>query len=642
MGSTRRRGALAVSISIVFAVVLAPYDGRSSSAQSQYPDAVLHFADLVLYNGSVLTADRDDTSFSVHEAVAVRDGKILAVGDSTTIVAMAGTKTRKIDLDGKTLVPGFIDTHADNHFIGGDWATYTQVGDRLISGDRDLLGWGEGAGRVNNAIRARTLEEGIANIKRIAALAKPGEPVFITLPSSYPIEMRYWTHKDVDKVVADNPLSLGIAGHLAITNTAMMNLAFEKGLRSDQFGVVKDDKGQPTGQFFQKANGFIITELRPWPGDVEPLITELKTINEDYLKVGVTSLVGHSTGLDMLALNIMYHRGELPLRYFTSINMRMNVYADSLLKRIGNLVDFNLGGMVKIPGAHVSHPDISAPYPEGMLTREPRKVIPGLPLLRGDKNGTGENVWAATSWTGKYWEDLTDDEKLATDWGTIIQARRYGWSMSGVHNTGSRAVEIFLGAIARAENQEGIISPRYRPYAIDHNIVWDDISIAAAAKLKGAVNFSLKYEPFLQRTFDGKKDVTYALYGEKLHNMQPVQELLAKGIGIHLEGADPWRVPPVKRMKWYVTREDDKGRVWGLKHAVDRKTVLLMVTRWAARYMGEQTIGSIEPGKMADMAVLDGDFLRIPEDKIDTLKVAMTIVGGKVVYERSGNPGPRN
>ncbi len=82
-----------------------------SQAQSLPPE-VLRYADMVLYNGQVLTMDRDQPPINVTQAVAVRDGRILAVGEDDRILKMAGPKTVRVDLGGKAVVPGFVDTHS--------------------------------------------------------------------------------------------------------------------------------------------------------------------------------------------------------------------------------------------------------------------------------------------------------------------------------------------------------------------------------------------------------------------------------------------------------------------------------------------------------------------------------------------------
>src|SRR5438552_598934 len=81
---------------------------RAEAQQAEVPPEVLHYADTIVYNGKVMTADKN---FSVAQAVAIREGKFLAIGDTKRILAMAGPNTRKIDLKGKAVVPGIIDLH---------------------------------------------------------------------------------------------------------------------------------------------------------------------------------------------------------------------------------------------------------------------------------------------------------------------------------------------------------------------------------------------------------------------------------------------------------------------------------------------------------------------------------------------------
>ncbi|MEE8583777.1 MAG: amidohydrolase family protein [Acidobacteriota bacterium] len=119
------------------------------------------------------------------------------------------------------------------------------------------------------------------------------------------------------------------------------------------------------------------------------------------------------------------------------------------------------------------------------------------------------------------------------------------------------------------------------------------------------------------------------MYGDVLHDAQPVRELIERGLKVHIEGSRPFL-----EIERYVTRKDDKGRIWGPDHAIDRKTALLMKTRWAARFIAEDDrLGSIEPGKLADLAVLGRDYLKIPAQEISEMPVVATMVGGRFVYE---------
>ena len=89
------------------------------------------------------------------------------------------------------------------------------------------------------------------------------------------------------------------------------------------------------------------------------------------------------------------------------------------------------------------------------------------------------------------------------------------------------------------------------------------------------------------------------------------------------------------QMARYITRRDARGRVWGPDHAIDRPTALRMKTLWAARFIDEDhNLGSIEKGKKADLAVLESDYMTVPEDQIEKITVALTVVDGRVVYEK--------
>ena len=418
----------------------------------------------------------------------------------------------------------------------------------------------------------------------------------------------------------------------------MVKLALANGLSKDMFCVIKDSAGQPTGQFCQKAAGFILTELRPWPDQesIDGLLITFRKLMAEMNKVGVTSLLGHASAIDFLIAQNLYHKNDLPLRLYLSVDMRVNPYAQSFLKRIGNIVDFSLGDMVQIVGAHIGPLDEGPNVPDNILTHAPRRVIPEIPALRGDAEHTGENQWAATTWTHKRWEDLTLAERMQTEWGTVMEARKLGWNFAGMHNMGSKAAEIMLETFQEASQQQDLLLPLYRPEALDHNVHWSPQSMELAVQYKDAVRFGLQNAIFDQREVKGlRNEVIEAQWGELMQTMQPVRDLVDRGIPVHLEMGDPWKRAPLRLMQQYVTRKDDRGRVWGAQQAVDRKTALLMSTRWAARFVNQDKfLGSIEPDKLADLVVLEGDFLGVPDDQIAAIPVGMTILGGKVVYER--------
>ena len=159
--------------------------------------------DLVLINGKVLTLDDRST---VTEAVAVKEGRILATGSSASIKSLAGARTRVLDVSGKTVIPGLIDTHA--HFKAAGLADY-----------------------VVNMSRAKTVAEALEAIKAFAARKKPGEWIVggAWHPPSQLAEKRYLTRQEIDSVAPDNPVYLRTVGHFSMANTmALQKVGVDK------------------------------------------------------------------------------------------------------------------------------------------------------------------------------------------------------------------------------------------------------------------------------------------------------------------------------------------------------------------------------------------------------------------------------
>ena len=260
---------------------------------------------------------------------------------------------------------------------------------------------------------------------------------------------------------------------------------------------------------------------------------------------------------------------------------------------------------------------------------------------------TGTNKWVGTSFTGRHWKDLTLDEKMQTEAGTLFLLRKHGWNIGGNHNMGSQAGAIVLQTLADAEKQPDIkVKTMLGINALDHNLVWDETSMTLAREMFGKVAFGLNAELWNPRVVRGQ-EMLQAQYGEGLHTAQPVRELLKEGIRVHFEGGDPdeppmWRAQRfITRVARYATRSERGGQaaanvVWGQQHAVTRQEALRMLTIAAAAFISEEKmLGSIEKGKFADVVVLSGDYMTVPENEIETLEPVMTILGGQVVFEAS-------
>ncbi|MBI4481588.1 MAG: amidohydrolase family protein, partial [Acidobacteria bacterium] len=220
-------------------------------AQAGPPEAVLHYADLVLYNGKVLKADE---RFTLAEAIAVRDGKFLAVGSNQEILPLAGPRTQRIDLNGRCVIPGFVETHLHQAHVGNG-ATE------------------RGRKRLEMKTVERALEELRAELKGL----EPGKWLVVGGPRS---DVFYkLTIKELDAVSPQNPLAIINMNEEALVNSLALK---EAAIPRDTPGYILDPQtAEPTGHLARWASGTLIYEKLPWP----PLTEELLQEQKDMLKI---------------------------------------------------------------------------------------------------------------------------------------------------------------------------------------------------------------------------------------------------------------------------------------------------------------------------------------------------------------------
>jgi predicted amidohydrolase YtcJ len=618
-------------LTVCWTIALLAIAASRAAAQAPPPE-LLAYPNLVLYNGKVLTVD---AQFSVAEAVAVRDGRILAVGTSDQIKRLIGPSTRAIDLQGKTVVPGFIDSDGDNAFAGGDLYKDTMVNNK-----------------IGTKVRGDSVPDMLRQVSALVKDAAPGSPVWVRMADEWVAELSQLTRKELDALAPANPLMLSLSSSEGLVNTPMLERAFAAGLPRDHIGVVKGRDGKPTGQLFGAAIGMVGWNLRDWPELTEKTFADQIALNERFLRNGVTTVTGHASGYTVTIMSQIFHEGRLDLRIRPDLDFaRQNPLAAQFLRRTPNLVNFSLGdGMVRVVGAAVGPVD-GASDDGGILTNQPKLHV--HPTVGGSP--TGINKWTGTSFTGRHWADLSPAEKAQTEAGTLLLMRKHGWNIGGNHNMGSQAALIVMQTIADGEKQPDIkVRKMLGRNALDHNVIWDNLSIAMARELGDKVTFGLNSEIWSPRVIRGD-EMLPSQYGERLDSIQPVKTLVEAGIPVHFEGGKPdepplWRIERfVTRVARYATRSERARRpgavaatapierTWGKDQAIDRKVALRMVTLDAAYFIGEEKmLGSIEKGKYGDLVVLDGDYLGVPPDRLDEIEPVMTIVGGKIVV--GGSP----
>jgi len=565
----------------------------SLHAQAPVPEELIRYPETILHNGKILTVDE---SFTTAEAVAIRDGQFLSVGSTQEVMRLRGPETKVFDLRGGTVIPGFVQTDADNDLIAGNLYKDTLVNRKL--GDS-----------IEAMDKAGILKE----MGAIIATRPAGEDIFFRVPEESMDALRL-TRADLDPISPRNPLAISVTSSDMIVNSLMLAKVAERmPLGEKHPAIIKDAAGRPNGQLYGQATGVVGWDLRPWPVIDEAAIEEQKKMFVELHKEGITSMVAHTQGYALSVVNVLFHRKQLTMRLYASHDfLRQNPYAEAYLRRLGNIIDFGLGDMVKIIGAGLASADGNADIGSA-LTLDPKARSGGYAFAPH-----GENKWIGYGPPPGRWED----NKVAreyTEWNNVLVATRYGYNTTGIHNVGDGATQLWLDAIEAGMNQQDmVLKPQWRPFGMDHNLFWNPRNYAQMTQYD--------VRRGLGKMWSGT-DKAVELYGDKIHDIQPVPELVEKGFQVHIEDAG---FPVLQR---YITRRDRQGRQWGPDQAIDRPTALRMVTLWAARYIAEDTeIGSIEKGKKADLLLLGADYLTVPEDQIEKIPVAATVVAGKVVY----------
>jgi len=555
----------------------------------QLPSEVIAYADMVLYNGKVLTVDE---SFSVAEAVAIRDGKFLAVGETARILAMAGPNTRKIDLLGKTVTPGFIDTHLHQAWV----AQYSKSG-------------------LEGRVRFADVASGLEEIKKIVERTPPGEWIFLSGPRNK--VMFTVTRQDLDPISPDNPVAISLSTAEAVINTAAMKAA---GIRADIPGVLTDSQtGEPNGQVRQAAVGILSYEMKPekWP-NIGQLVPQQKERLFKYAAQGLTTIMGRAQGTSISVLRELWEQGDLPTRVRIAHEFIMyNPNPEAYLRRVGNLR--NLGDdWMRIIGLTVGPVDGISPV-GGILTFRPKlreaKVAGGDVFFPFGQNKWSEGHEGEEDWT-----------KYSTERKAVILANRYGWNVTAQHSTGDLSTSIYLDAYEEARREK----PLEGRWGLDH-MEWQTPDTIRRMK-------ELEIIPsFYARMFMNPENQIYQYGPDRLQETVPIKTMIDAGLKPVAEadtGPSKYSAPLFLIQK-FITRTDEKGRIWNAKEAITLEQALRMYTSWAARYsQEEEKLGSVEPGKLADLVVLDGDLIRVEADQISAIPVVMTVVGGNVIYDR--------
>ena len=528
----------------------------------------LEKADLILYNADIITVNPNQPSA---EAIAISGDKIIGVGSNEDIMNLSSAYTKKINIGGKIITPGFIDAHSHPSGAGRS---------HLRNVDCDLRSIEE----IKNAIFERSKKtpkgEWISGFKYDDTKTK---------------EKRYINNIDLDEVSPDHPVIIfHRGGHTAYVNSLALKIAgIDEETPDPKGGNIERDPetGNLNGRLLETAT-YLVEKFIPNQFTRSDYQAGVKLISEMLSKSGITSVTDAGTGVKSLqAFEDAYESGELKTRVYCMIrgyafeevndSGKKTGFGDEWVK-IGAL-KLVCDGSISERTARLSEPYIGRPDYYGIIINN---------------------------------EDEIFDQ--------AIKAHLNDWQIA-VHANGDVGIDITLKVFERLQKEKKRIDPRFR---IEHCTIINKSLVQRIKELEVIPN------PFSTYVyFHGEKMKEYGK--ERLENMFAVRSFLDAGIPVtQTSDYPPGPFEPMMAIQSSVTRTDYTGEVWGPSQKISVEEAIKVATINGAYASYEENIkGSIEIGKLADLTILGQDPRETDPMRIIDIPVERTMVGGKWVYE---------
>ena len=592
---------------------------------SQIPELVadMGYADLILVNGKIVTMDDwsivPNTSGTIVEAMAVKGKKIMALGTNRQMRELAGPDTLFVDVGGKTVIPGLIQTHY--HLFGPAASRYgPEVG--LVDPSIKITVVAEATAEGTS----KKIRDSVVNAIEVQNIPK-GQWISVSLregPDNRPSTNRTWLYRglvnrrtvQLDSAAPDHPVVVG-ARQAGIFNAAAIR----------EFKEVFPDWEESTmlerGRTSAAQDGYAaVPELQGltfayWWRDepVDKLMEALRLHGLTLQKLGMTTVSTRLLFPSIVdAYNKLNREGKMPHRLSYYIEAQRGTF-------------FNL-----------------------KATREFYKGT-GAPWTN-HRNG-GEMLWMG-GMSNEVWDSSQNHVCLGPDvpaspeikdrercprpgtrpWEAVKAAVMNGWRPVGVHGTSSHGVRLYIQMLEDAMREANLSVEHIRGLrtTMEHNtVLGTPPDVMAKIKEYGIIlNVNT---PYLDWT-----SVLVHDYGEVLRPYaMPVKTWINEGIRVTFEatGTNFWK--PIHTL---ITREitnplTEEKETMLPDQAIDRVTALKMTTTWASEYiLAEDTLGTLEPGKYADFVVLEKDFFTVPVEEIPGMQVIMTGLSGEIVWDR--------
>jgi hypothetical protein len=532
--------------------------------------------ELILTKGKIITVDRHD---SVVEACAVKDGKIMAIGTNQEIEKLAGSQTRVVDLKGKTAMPGIIDSHTHP----------TSIASRYLEVD----------------CRSPPIKNIPQILDKIRSKAEELEPEQwirgANFNDSKLEENRHITRWELDEAAPNNPVFIiSDTGHQALVNTKALEVAGidENTLNPPGGEIERDSQGALTGLLYENALNLVRDQIPEYT--IEELKESYNDVVNQFTEWGITTTHNASAKKNGIrAYKQLLEEGtrQLRMRLMMSVNQ----------EEPGDVLDaLELAGIESGVG-------------DDWLQIMSVKIM-------GDGSGAGgtccvfEPQHRGTKGLGIWMTEPEEVERL------VKKSQKAGLRVS-IHSIGDRGIDMALDCIEKAQNLYPVEDMRHR---IEHNSLCTPKQLKRIKELGITPSSSIGY-------MYGLGDQYAENFGpERSRWLHPHKTMIEMGIIAGGNSDCPVTYySPFVQIYEAVTRKTGSGEVVSPEECISVIDAIRIYT-WNGAYLGkdEDKLGSIEPGKLADIIVLDRDILTTPEEEIKDVQVLTTIVEGKIVYER--------
>lgn len=546
-------------------------------------------ADVLIKNAVILTMDGENRRAA---SLAVKDGRIAGIWeqpDPPIKEVGATSKTEIINLNGATLIPGFVDTH--NHILG-----YSQIMDFVNCGAPPNY-------QINDILE---------QVRKKVETSSEGEWIQgFGYDDTALEEQRHLTRDELDAVAPSNPVFVAhVTGHLAIANSQALRLAgIEEDMAEPQDGKFgRDATGRLNGVLYEKTAMAPLAKVIPQSSGTE-MVERLGRAAQEYLAQGITMNTDAAVGMFGNA------KAELDV-HFAAANNGLNPMRTQLML-MHNFLREN---------------EAYAGYDAEQLDQEFQAASNGLVRLDSAKMFQDGSIQALTgALRESYYCDTSERGKLFHDQddfnAEVLDLHRRGFRIT-THGNGDRAIGSILDAYAHALD----IEPKARhQHRIEHVQTGTTDDLTRMEELRVAGSFFINHVYFW-----GKRHKEIFLGPERASRISPLAEAVAHNLLFTLHSDCPVTpISPLFSIWAAVNRLTKEGEVLGADQRIDVMTALKSMTIYGAQLnFAEEEVGSLEVGKKADFAVLEADPTSADPVNIKDIAILATMIDGKVVYDK--------